>query len=411
MSSTTANCRSCGSADLKLVLSLGRTPLANRLLTDALLGEKEPIFPLELFFCPKCSLVQITESVPPEVLFSDYLYFSSFSDALLTHARGLVADVRERKPLGQANLVVEVASNDGYLLQYYRDGGVPVLGIEPAQNIAKVAVEKGIPTRAEFFGDALASRLRSEGVAADVIHANNVIAHVPDINGFVEGFRILLADDGIAVVETPYVKDMIDHREFDTIYHEHLFYYSLTAFQRLFNRHGLRIQDVHRVAIHGGTLRIFAVHEASSRKTTAAVTALLREEQAWGVDRLDGYAQFGERVANLRLELTSMLRKLKADGHSIAAYGAAAKGSTLLNYFGIGHDLIDFVVDRSTYKQGKYMPGVHIPILPPEALLERTPDYVLLLTWNFATEIIRQQDAYRQQGGKFIVPIPELKVV
>ena len=408
---TQTTCRSCGGTGLEPVLSLGKTPLANALRTADQLGQPEPTFPLPLVWCSDCTLVQITESVPPEQMFSDYLYFSSFSDAMLRHARALVQLVMKRRPLSKEHLVVEVASNDGYLLQYYKEAGVPVLGIEPASNIAKVAREKGIPTRSEFFGQQLAQRLKTEHVSADVIHANNVLAHVPELNGFVEGFRTLLSDEGVVVIETPYVKDMLDHREFDTIYHEHLFYYSLTALDALFRRHGLVIDDVERVPIHGGSLRVFAVHERSQRTPKESVKRLLEEERAWGVHTFDAYRDFASKVESLKKELTELLRSLKQQGKSIAAYGAAAKGSTLLNYFGIGKDLIDFVVDRSTVKQGHFMPGVHIPIEAPERLLERQPDYVLLLTWNFASEIIQQQEAYRKQGGKFIVPIPELKIV
>ena len=404
-------CRSCGATGLEPVLSLGRTPLANSLRTADQLGQPEARFPLDLVFCPGGTLVQITESVPPETLFSDYVYFSSFSDAMLRHARELVREVMARRTLGAKHLVVEVASNDGYLLQYYKEAGVPVLGIEPAANIAKVARERGVPTRSEFFGERIATTLKGEGVAADVIHANNVIAHVPDLNGFVEGFRILLAPGGVVVIETPYVKDMLDHREFDTIYHEHLFYYSLTALDALFRRHGLVIDDVERVAIHGGSLRVFAVHQTPGHAPRESVTRLLAEERAWGVQSFDAYRDFARQVESLKRDLLAMLRRLKSEGKTIAAYGAAAKGSTLLNYFGIGKDLIDFAVDRSTYKQGKYMPGVHLPILEPAALLDRKPDYVLLLTWNFAAEIIEQQAEYRKRGGRFIVPIPELRIV
>ena len=404
-------CRSCGGAGLEPVLSLGSTPLANALRRKEQLNEPEARFPLDLVFCPQCTLVQITESVPPEALFSNYVYFSSFSDAMLKHARALVETVLQDHPLDGRNLVVEVASNDGYLLQYYKERNIPVLGIEPASNIAKVAREKGIPTRDVFFGRDTADKLCAEGLRADVIHANNVLAHVPDLNGFVSGFQRLLAANGKVVIETPYVKEMLDHREFDTIYHEHLFYYSLTALDALFRRHALVIENVERVPIHGGSLRIFARHASEQRAPRASVTSLLDEERAWGVHRFDAYRQFGQKVEELRRDLTGMLRQLKQEGHSIAAYGAAAKGSTLLNYFGIGRDLIDFVVDRSTVKQGLFMPGVHIPIEAPEKLLERKPDYVLLLTWNFADEIIRQQEEFRKRGGKFIVPIPALRVV
>jgi SAM-dependent methyltransferase len=403
-------CRSCGSDKLEMVLSLGELPLANALLSDEELAQKEERFRLELVLCTACSLVQITETVPPEKLFRNYLYFSSFSDTMLEHARALVERLISAEKLGPKSLVAEVASNDGYLLQYYAKAGVPVLGIEPARNIAKVAEEKGIRTVAEFFGENLARTLADEGERADVMHANNVLAHVADLNGFVEGFRVLLKDHGVAVIEAPYLKDFVDHCEFDTIYHEHLCYYSLTALDRLFSRHGLVIRDVERLEIHGGSLRIFVSHAAHAKKSEA-VERLLAEEAAWGVDKPAFYREFAARVERLRAALREEVAKLRAQGKKIAAYGAAAKGCTLLNYFGIGHDQIDFVADRSTVKQGRTMPGVRIPVRAPEKLLEAQPDYVVLLTWNFADEILAQQAEYRKRGGKFIIPIPEVRIV
>jgi SAM-dependent methyltransferase len=400
-------CRSCGADGLELVLSLGRTPLANALLTQEQLAQPEPHYPLDLAFCPSCALVQITKTVPPEELFSDYLYFSSFSDTMLRHAQALVARLIVERQLGPQSLVVELASNDGYLLQYYARTGVPVLGIEPAANIAGEAKKRGVPTIVEFFGRELAGRLSASGQRADVIHAHNVLAHVADLNGFVEGIGVLLKPEGVAVIEAPYLKDLIDHCEFDTIYHEHLCYFSLTALDHLFRRHQLFINDVERVAIHGGSLRI-TVGKSAVQKPSVAL--LLAEEAAWGVDRFDTYGDFGARVEKLKVTLIAMLAGFKLRGDRIAAYGAAAKGSTLLNYFGIGRETLDFVVDRSPHKQGRFMPGVHIPILAPERLLEDMPDEVLLLTWNFADEILEQQKAYRQLGGRFIIPVPDVKV-
>lgn len=403
-----AVCRACSYANLRGILSLGQTPLANRLLSEEQLMDQEPTFPLELAMCPRCSLVQITETVPPEQLFSNYAYFSSYSDTMLAHARELATQVSRQQRLGPESLVMEIASNDGYLLQNYRQAGISVLGIEPAANIAKVAREqRGIPTLASFFSRELAERLASRLQRADVLHAHNVLAHVADLNGVVAGIRIVLKDHGTAVIEVPYVKDLIDHVEFDTIYHEHLCYFSLTALDRLFSGNGLQIVDVERVAIHGGSLRIFA---RRTGQPGSRVRALLAEEQAWGVDRADFYASFGQRVERLRTELISLLRQLKQDGRRIAVYGASAKGSTLLNYFGIGPELLDYVVDRSPVKQGHYTPGTHLKIFAPEKLVEEQPDYCLLLSWNFADEILAQQARYRQSGGKFIIPIPELKV-
>lgn len=410
MTISEARCRSCGNSGLEQVLSLGRTPLANALLTREQLSLPEPVFPLELAFCPGCSLVQILKTVPPETMFTSYPYFSSFSDTAVRNAQSIAERLIAERKLDATSLAVEIASNDGYLLQFYERAGIQVLGIEPASNIAQVAEsERGIPTVCEFFDAPLARRLRNEGRRADVIHANNVLAHVPALNAVVEGIRILLKDDGVAVIEVPYVKEMIERCEFDTIYHEHLCYFSATALDRLFARHGLTLQNVDRLPIHGGSLRLFAVPTGSA-DPTVAVAALLAEERASGIDQLSFYHDFARRVERLRSALRKQLDELKQGGKRMAAYGAAAKGSTLLNYCGIGVETLEFVVDRSTYKQGLYMPGVHLPIYPPSKLLESQPDNVLLLTWNFAEEIMEQQAEYRRRGGRFIIPIPEPRV-
>jgi SAM-dependent methyltransferase len=410
MSPARVECRSCGHAGLTPLLSLGQTPLANSLLTAQQLASPEPRYPLDLAFCSGCSLVQITETVSPERLFGQYLYFSSFSETMLRHAQELVARLIEERKLGPRNLVVEIASNDGYLLQYYRDAGVPVFGIEPAANVARVANERGIPTRVAFFGDTLARQLVAEGLHADVIHSNNVLAHVPDVNGFVRGIAQLLKRGGVWIVEVPYVKEMIDNSEFDTIYHEHFSYFSITALERVFRRHGLMAIDAERLRIHGGSLRLHVGH-AHYTRVGDRVSRLLDEESNWGVDDEAFYAGFAAKVESLRTALCALLHDLKENGARIAAYGASAKGSTLLNYFGIGRDVLEYVVDRSTVKQGLHTPGTHLPIYAPERLLDDPPDYVLLLTWNFAEEIMRQQDEYRRRGGRFIVPIPVPVVV
>jgi len=404
-----SRCRSCDAPDLEVVLSLGRTPLANALLTREQLSLPESRYPLDLAFCSRCALVQITETVPPAELFGDYLYFSSYSDTMLRHAQTLVDRLAVERRLTGTGLVIEIASNDGYLLQYYQQRGIPVLGIEPARNVARVAVERGVPTLCDFFGIELARHLRRRGQQADVLHAHNVLAHVADLNGVVQGMESVLKDDGVVVIEVPYVKDLLDHCEFDTIYHEHLCYFSLTALDALFRRHGLVVEDVERIPIHGGTLRLFA-GKAATAKPSTAVTALLADEAGWGVRSVETYRKFGARVEALKSSLKSMLKGLKQRGGRIAAYGAAAKGSTLLNYAGIGLETLDFVVDRSPHKQGRFMPGVHLPIYPPERLLEEMPEHVLLLTWNFADEILEQQAAYRKLGGRFIIPVPEVKV-
>ncbi|MFN2405204.1 MAG: methyltransferase domain-containing protein [Pyrinomonadaceae bacterium] len=401
-------CRSCGYTNLESVLSLGCTPLANALLSEEQLSEREATYPLELVFCPECSLVQITETVSPEKLFREYVYFSSFSETMLEHAENLSSALIGSKNLDVTSLVLEVGSNDGYLLQFYKRKGVSVVGVEPATNIAAVAEEKGIPTICDFFNEDLASRLAGEGLKADVVHANNVLAHVADLNGFVRSLRRVLKEDGLIVIEVPYVKDMIDRCEFDTVYHEHLCYFSLTALHALFARNSLTIQRVERLAIHGGTLRIYAGRDDERDES---VTRLLSEEKAWGVNDVAFYSGFSARVEQLRDELVALLRKLKTEDKRIAVYGASAKGSTLLNYCRLGAETLDYVVDRSTVKQGLYTPGTRLKIYAPEKLLADTPDYVLLLTWNFASEILEQQAEYRKRGGRFIVPVPAVRIV
>ena len=410
-SQSSLRCRSCQADKLVSILDLGRTPLANSLLTREQLNEPENVYPLELVLCPACTLVQITETVPPEILFRDYVYFSSFSDTMLRHAEELVTTVLRERQLGPESLAMEVASNDGYLLQFYKRAGVPVLGIEPALNIARIAEEqRGVRSLPEFFNEELALTLAARGERADVLHANNVLAHVANLNGFVSGIRHVLSDNGIAIIEVPYIRDLVQRCEFDTIYHEHLCYFSLTALDALFRRHQLAIVSVEQVPIHGGSLRL-RVARAEVAVPDPSVPALLEQELSWGVGDQTVYAQFAARVEHLKQELIACLKELKASGARIAAYGAAAKGSTLLNYFKIGRETLDFVADRSTHKQGRYMPGVHIPILAPDRILEEMPAYLLLLTWNFAAEILEQQAEYRRRGGRFIIPVPEVRVI
>jgi len=405
------NCRACGHPDMHPILDLGAVPLANSLLTaEDLQRDKEERFPLSLFFCPQCALVQIGETVVPDKMFSHYLYASSFSDTMLSHAKNLVHRLVGERNLGPGNRIVEIASNDGYLLQYYAEQEIEVLGIEPAANIAELATNKGIPTLVEFFNKALGEKLASEGVLADVVHAHNVFAHVPNPGDFVAGLKQILSPGGVIVIEVPYLGTFIDNLEFDTIYHEHFSYFSLTSVRNIVHQVGLAVSDVEYVPIHGGSIRISITH-ADECDVSPNVDAMLAEEKKKGVDQKSYYENFAGRVYALKVELVEFLESLKAQGKSVAAYGASAKGSTLMNTFGIGAEMLDFVADRSTLKQGRLTPGNHLPIVPPEMLVERMPDYALLLTWNFADEILEQQKAYRDAGGKFIIPLPELRVL
>ena len=403
-------CRSCGEGDLRLVLDLGVQPLANNLLRSEDLGKEEPRFPLRLMICPDCRLMQIADLVPPLELFSEYLYFSSFSDTMLRHAREAVSGYVANFELGEKDLVVEIASNDGYLLQNFVERGVPCLGIEPARNIAEVSREKGIETVEEFFGLELAERLRSEGKGADLILGNNVFAHAPDTNDFTAGLKKLLNPGGRIVLEFPYAVDFLERCEFDTVYHEHVFYFAIEPLRPLFERHGLEIFHAERLSIHGGSLRLFAGHRGDF-DVSEEFQELYRAEKDWGIAEDSRYEEFSGKANAVRENLCNLISELKAEGRSIAAYGASAKGSTLLNFCGLGSGELDYIVDRSEAKQGRLSPGEHIPIVAPENLSARRPDYTLLLTWNFAEEILEQQREYREAGGKFIVPIPEVNVL
>ena len=405
-------CRSCGNSAVASILDLGKMPLANRLLTREELNRPEPTYPLELVLCTQCTLAQITETVPPETLFGEYLYFTSVSETAVASARQLAERLIQERALNAGSQVIELASNDGYLLQFYKRAGIPVLGVEPARNIAAVAErEHGIPNVARFFSADLARELVAEGKRADVLHAHNVLAHVADTNDFVNGIRILLAPTGVAVIEVPSVTDMIDHCEFDQIYHEHLCYFSLTALEHLFSRHALAIADVESIPTHGGSLRLSVVHRDSGVATHARVQQRREAERAWGVEKIEPYRDFETRVRSLQHDLTSTLQDLKRQGKRIAAYGAPGKGTILLNSFGIGSALLDFVVDKSPHKQGRFVPGVHLPIHDPAYLRESPPDYMLLLVWNLAPEIMRQQSEYRERGGRFIIPRPCVEIV
>lgn len=391
------------------VLDLGEQPLANSYPAADYQGV-EVRFPLSVVFCSTCSLVQLAGTVDPTAMFDDYAYFSSYSDTMVAAMASLARRLTEQFRLEAQDLVVEVASNDGYLLKHYQSLGIDVLGIEPAANVAAVARAAGVPTLGEYFSSAVASGLRSAGRSAAVIHANNVMAHVPEINDFVAGISQLLDSHGTLVVETPYLGRFISDTEFDTIYHEHVFYYSLTAIDLLLRRHGMRVVDVEQLPIHGGSLRIFARHEGGA-VVQPSVTDLLADEAAQGVRTPDYYADFARRVAHVKETTLELLHREHAAGRRIAAYGAAAKGTVLLNHFGIDSSLVDYVVDRSPHKQGRRMPGVGIPVRDPKVLCDELPDLVLLLAWNFADEILEQQSDYRGLGGRFLLPIPEPRIV
>jgi SAM-dependent methyltransferase len=390
-------------------MDLGEQALADRLVAAEHADESDPTVPLTLVRCPSCALVQIRETVDPKVLFgNDYPYFSSISQQLLAHFRDSAFDIIERRSLGSDSLVVEAASNDGYMLRNFAQHGCRVLGIDPAGPPAKAAQAAGIPTLNTFFTESLAGELLEKHGTAQVFLANNVLAHVPDLNGFVAGIRTLLAPNGVAVIECPYLLDLVRHSEFDTIYHQHLCYFSVTALDSLFRRHGLFLNDVVRTSIHGGSLRLFV--ERAENVGTAVSDALESERSAGAADG-SLLHEFAARVDLLKARLFALVADLKQNGARIVGYGAAAKATTLLGYVGLGRAHLEYVADRNTFKQGRMMPGSRLSIVAPERIVEDMPDYVMILAWNFADEIRRQLGEYEQRGGRFIVPVPEPRIL
>lgn len=406
-----ASCRFCGAPLTESVIDLGSTPLANSYLDLAAAQRHEPSYPLHAYVCDACMLVQLPAYETPHAIFSDYAYFSSYSDSWLAHAQRFAEMAIERFKLDADHLVIEVASNDGYLLQYFKERGVRVLGIEPAANCAEAAEAKGIPTLVQFFGVATARMLASEGHAADLIVANNVLAHVPDLNDFVAGLAIALKPTGVLTVEFPHLMRLLADNQFDTIYHEHFSYFSFATAERVLGAHGLEVFDVEELPTHGGSLRIHASLAAADRLETPAVARLREAETAAGLDRIETYRRFGARAEAIRRDLVDFLKGMKRAGKTVAGYGAPAKGNTLLNYCGIGPDLLPYTVDVSPHKQGKLLPGSHIPVEHPDVIAARKPDYVLILPWNIRDEIIAKMGFIGDWGGRFVLPIPDVKVL
>ncbi len=407
------DCRFCGAPLEVTFADLGMSPISNQFVSASAAQSMEAFYPLHAFVCSSCFLVQLIDFEKAEHLFNDdYAYFSSYSESWLRHAQRYAQEAIASEALGPASTVVELASNDGYLLQYFKQAGINVLGVEPTANTAQMAVDKrGVPSEVAFFGKQTATRLREEGVYADLMAANNVLAHVPDINDFVSGYPILLKPNGLANIEFPHLLSQIENRQFDTIYHEHFSYLSFTIARRIFAAHAMRVYDVAELATHGGSLRLFVCHDSClERLDTARVASMLDREAAAGLGDLDTYRRFAQSVTTIKCDLLDFLVQAHREGKSVVGYGAPAKGNTLLNYCGVKTDLMEFTVDRSPHKIGKLLPGVRVPIYAPEAILERRPDYVLILPWNLKEEIMEQMSEVRSWGGKFVTPIPQLRV-
>jgi hypothetical protein len=410
LSKTSFRCRSCSAPLSHTFVDLGMSPLCQTHIAPDQLHQMEPFYPLHVYTCAECFLVQLPEHVAPTQIFEEYAYFSSYSDTMLQHARAYVEMITSHRPLSASSLVVELASNDGYLLQYFAAKGIPVLGVEPARNVARAALDRGVPTISEFFGRALAARLIGEGRGADLIVGNNVLAHVPDLHDFVGGMKTLLKAAGLITMEFPHLIRLVDDNLFDTIYHEHFSYLSLTAVERIFAAHALTVFDVEEVDTHGGSLRIYASH-AGQCAPSDRLFSWKKREATWGVERLSTYSAFGERVKATKRNILRFLIDARESGKTVAGYGAPGKGNTLLNYCGIRTDLLDFTVDRNPYKQGKFTPGTRIPIHAPDQIRMAKPDFLFILPWNLKHEIIEQNRFIREWGGKFVVPLPEIEVI
>jgi 2-polyprenyl-3-methyl-5-hydroxy-6-metoxy-1,4-benzoquinol methylase len=405
------HCRFCGAALNHTFVDLGRSPLANSFLSETAITRAEAFYPLHVYVCDVCLLVQLEEFESAENIFSDYLYFSSFSEMWLRHCSDYARDMTERYRLKASSLVVEIASNDGYLLQYFKERGVGVLGVEPAANVAKVAEAKGISTDVAFFGIKTAKRLAAAGKRADLMAANNVLAHVPDVNDFVAGFKILLKPEGTATFEFPHLLRMIAERQFDTIYHEHFSYLSLLVVEKIFDRHGLKVFDVEQLTTHGGSLRVFACHADLDRSRSRNCDEIITAERAAGLDQIETYDHFARTVVDLKCRLLEFLIEARRANKVVVGYGAPAKGNTLLNYCGVGPELLRYTVDLSPHKQGRFLPGVQIPIHAPDHIFETKPDYVLILPWNLKDEVTQQMAGIKNWGGRFVVAIPTLEVL
>jgi 2-polyprenyl-3-methyl-5-hydroxy-6-metoxy-1,4-benzoquinol methylase len=405
-------CRFCQSPLEHSFCDLGMTPLSNSYLPKDQLEKGEIFYPLHAYVCSKCFLVQVKEYELPQNIFNDYAYFSSFSDSWLKHCKSYVEQIIDRLKLDASKQVIEIASNDGYLLQYFKERDIPVIGIEPAANVAKAAVAKSIPTLVEFFGSRIAEELKEKNVQADLLIGNNVLAHVPDLNDFVQGLKILLKPHGVITMEFPHLLRLVERNQFDTIYHEHFSYFSLLVVDQIFHAQGLKIFDVEELKTHGGSLRIYAGHIEDKEKTISEkVVSIKEQERQLQFDDLRGYKQFSIGVQQLKSDLLSFFLDCKKRGKKIVGYGAPAKGNTLLNFCGIRSEFLDYTVDRSPHKQGRFLPGTHIPIYPVEMISQRKPDYLFILPWNLKEEIIQQMACIREWGGKFVVPIPQLEIL